>query len=256
MKILLVNEEGCFAPGITALAKVLSSKHRVNIVAPQSTQFGVGHSFTSGHNPLRVREFRVLRTVKIFAVNGTPCDCVCLALDKILKSKPDLIISGIDSQNKRGETIYSSGAVSAAIEGTIQGIPSIALSCGLGSGKDERDYFQIAKDFHAKLPELMKLIKPGNTLNVNFPKKYNKHLVKYTHLTDGLISNQYTVDVNPFGRTYYWLKSPIAGFGLDALEKKGDLYWLKKNYITITPLKLNLTEHEGLEIIQNAGLKL
>ena len=102
MKILLVNEEGCFAPGIIALAKALSVSHRVVIVGPLSPLCGTGHTFTNGNAPIQVRQyFTQLSKVKIFAVSGTPCDCVTLALDKLLKSKPDLIISGIDGNKTR-----------------------------------------------------------------------------------------------------------------------------------------------------------
>lgn len=265
MRILLVNEEGCFAPGIIALAKVLSAKHRVVIVAPMQTHTGVGHTFTKSASPLWARQFYRLAKIKIFSVTGTPCDCVTLALDKILKSRPDLIISGIDNKNNRGETIFTSGVVSAAIEGTIQGIPSIALSYNSKeseSNKDmsfaerEKEYMAVARAFEKHLTEFMSLIKPEITLNINFPANYLKKQIKYTHATDGLINNKYRQEVNPFGTTFYWLTSPKMGFGLDALEQKGDLYWLKRSKITVTPLKLDLTNYDAIPILEKAGFKL
>lgn len=257
MNILLVNEEGCFAPGIIELAKVLSTHHRVVIVGPINTLSGTSHTFTNGNAPIRVRQyFTRLSKVKIFAVSGTPCDCVTLAIDKLLKSKPDLIISGIDSSNNRGETMLSSGVVSAAIEGTIQGIKSIALSANLENAQGEVEFRKVAATFSKHLNDLLRLIQPGITLNINFPIDFSKRNIKYTHATDGIINNKYNVEVNSFGLTFYWLKTPRMGFGLEALDQKGDLYWLKRNHITVTPLKLDLTCMKSIPLIEKAGLKL
>jgi len=254
LKILLVNEEGCFAPGIIALAKVLSAQHRVVIAAPINQLSGVGHTLTNGNAPIRVRQyFTQLSKVKIFAVSGTSCDCVTLAMDKLLKSKPDIIISGIDSANNRGETMLSSGVVSAAIQGTIQGIPSIALSANLENANGEQEFRKVASVFAKHLPDFMRLIKQGAvTLNVNFPTDFSKRRIKYTHATDGLIDNKYYSEGNSFGLFYYWLKTPRMGFGLEALDQKGDLYWLKKNFITVTPLKLDMTCYKSIPILEKA----
>jgi len=254
LKILLVNEEGCFAPGIIALAKVLSAHHRVAIVSPITTMSGAGHTLTNGNAPIRVRQyFTQLSKVKIYAVSGTPCDCVILALDKLLKSKPDVIISGIDSVNNRGETVLSSGVVSAAIEGTIQGIPSIALSANLEDAKGEAEFRKVAAAFSKHLPDFLRLIgQSSTTLNVNFPTDFSKRRIKYTHATDGLIDNKYYSEGNSFGLFYYWLKTPRMGFGLDALDQKGDLYWLKRNFITVTPLKLDMTCKRSIPILEKA----
>jgi len=257
MKILLTNEEGCFAPGIIALAKSLSLRHRVVIVGPINPLSCVGHTFTNGNAPIRVRQyFTQLSKVKIFAVTGTPCDCVTLALDKLLKSRPDLIISGIDSSNNRGETILSSGVVSAALEGTIQGIKSIAVSANLADAKGESEFRKVASVFARNLAGFVRLMKSGITLNINFPSDFSSRRIKYTHVTDGLVDNKYNCEVNPFGLTYYWLKTPRMGFGLEALDQKGDLYWLKRNFITVTPLKLDLTCSKSIPILEKAGLKL
>ena len=256
MKILLTNEAGCFNPGITALAKVLSMKHRVCIVAPLTPQDGAGHRFTANKKPLRVQQYYVLSKIKIFSVNGTPCDCVTIALDKLLKSKPDLIISGIDRHNNRGETIYSSGVVSAAIEGTIQGIHSIAVSAKVTDSTDEKAFLPVAHSFARRLDYFVKSLPANTTLNINYPLKFTSKNIKCVKLTDGLITNKYQGEVNPFGIQYYWLKSPIMGFGLDALEQKGDVYWIKRNYITVTPLKLDLTSYGTFPTVEAAGIKL
>jgi 5'-nucleotidase len=256
MKILLTNEAGCFTPGIIALAKELSKSHRICIVAPLNPLRGAGHTITTDEHPLHAKQWFVLDGIKIWSVDGTPCDCVTLALDKLLKSPPDLIISGIDSINNRGEMIYSSGIVSAAIEGAIQNVKSIAVSAEVKDEKNEAAFRPIASLIHKKLDYFVSCIPNRGTVNVNFPAKFNDKNIKVTHLTDGLIDNKYDIEVNPFGVTFAWLKSPLMDFGLDALDKKGDLYWLKKGYISVTPLKLDLLKTDAIPVLQNAGIKI
>jgi len=256
MNILLVNEAGCFHPGIIALAKALSARHRVAIVAPLHPQTGVGHKFTKSSAPLRARQYFALNKVKIFSVNGTPCDCVTLALDRLLKSKPHLIVTGICDRNNRGEAIWSSGAVAAAIEGTIQGIPSISISAKVLDSADEKSFQPIANNFVRNLPTLVKNITPNTTLSVNYPLKFSARKMVCTHLTRNIINNSYSTEVNPFGATFYWLNSPNLGFTMDSLDQKGDVYWLKRNFITVTPLKLNLTSLGGIAMLEQVGISL
>jgi 5'-nucleotidase len=256
MNILLVNEAGCFAPGIIALAKALSKQHRVVIVGPLQPQIRSGHKITTGAYPLRVKQYFVLNKIKIFSVNGTPVDCVTLALDKILRSKPDLIISGISGTPSRGEVIYTSGVVSAAIAGTIQGIPSIAISAKIRDESDEKSFLPIANMFAKRLSYFVKNLSPGVTLNINYPERYFGGKIICTPLTCNIINNKYTCEVNPFGNMFYWLKEDISGWAAAALGQKGDIYWLKKGYITITPLKLDLTNDEAVNIIAKSGIKL
>ena len=256
LKILLVNEKGCFEPGIIALAKVLSAHHRVNIVAPLHGKDGVGHKLTAVY-PLRAEQFYVLKKVKILGVNGTPCDCVALALDKLLKSKPDLIISGIDTMNNRGGLIFTSGVVSAATLGTIHGVRSISVSAAVDDPKSEKEFLTVARTFAKKLPELYKNIRADVTLNVNFPKKLNAKQIQCTHLTLQLVDNTYMHEVNPFGRQFYWMNTPpIADQTLSQLEMRGDIYWLKKNFVAVTPLKYDLTNYDFMEKLEKSGIAL
>ena len=256
MKILLTNEAGCFHPSIVALAKELCKDHRVCIVAPLTKQVGSGHSLTVDQRPLHAQQWFVLDNIKMWSVDGTPCDCVALALDKLLLDKPDLIISGIDFENNHGNMIYSSGVVSAAVEGAVQGIKSIALSAAITEEKKERAYRHVAKYVRRKLEFLAKSIPDYGVLNVNFPEKVKPKLVMPAPLTDGILDNEYEIEVNPFGSTFAWMKNSLHEFGVDAFEQKGDLYWLKQGYITLTPLKLDLLKGEALEGLQKAGIKL
>jgi len=256
MNILLVNEAGCFAPGIIALAKALSTRHRVVIVAPLQSHYKSGHRLTTGAYPLRVKQYFVLNKIKIFSVNGTPCDCVTLALDKILRSKPDLIVSGFCDYYNRGEALYSSGVVSAAIEGTIQGIPSIALSTKTSDSSNEKSFQPIANSFAKNLHFFMKNMPVNTTLNINYPDNFSPKKIVCTHLTHDTIDNKYQPEVNSFGNTFYWLNIPQLGFPLPVLEQKGDLYWIKRGYTTVTPLKLNLTNDSAIHTVESAGITL
>lgn len=256
MNILLTNEAGCFTPGVITLAKALSMKHRVVIVAPLNPSNNAGHSLTMGGAPLRVKQYFLLNKVKIFSVNGTPVDCVTLALDKILRVKPDLVISGISDRPCRGEKIYSSGVVSAAIEGTIHGIPSIALSTKVRDTSNEKVFENIATAFARHLPYYMKHIPASTTLNINYPEKINASKIVCTHLTTGMIDDLYAHEVNPFGYTFYWLKPSLLGHSLACLDQRGDLYWGKKDFITVVPLKLDLTAMSAIPQIEQGGIAL
>ncbi|MCL2228515.1 MAG: 5'/3'-nucleotidase SurE [Firmicutes bacterium] len=254
LNILLVNEAGCFSPGIIALGKALSRHHRVVIVAPLHPQLSTGHRLTTSLSPLRVEQYFVLNKIKIFSVNGTPCDCVTLALDKILLSKPDLIISGISHHNNVGELIYKSGVVSAAIEGTIQGIPSIAISACVRKHGEEKDFLPIANSFARHLPYFVKNMPDNATLNLNYPEKFKAAKIVCTHLTTDMVKNKYKFEANPYGNTFYWLLGHHLGYPMSVLSQEGDVYYLEKGFITVTPLKLDLTEKNAIEVVEKSGL--
>ena len=255
LKILLTNQSGCFHPGIVALAKVLSGAHQVIIAAPLRAQYSRGHALTT-RRPVRVAQYSVLSKVKFFSVDGTPCDSVALAMDKLVKSKPDLVIAGIDPDINVGEKIYSSGVVSAAVLGTMHGVKSISISASVDDDKDEKSYVPLAKAFLKNLVTLVNNIPPDTTLNINFPKKPKIKDIKFTHLTcEDVVSAEYTHEVNPFGQEYYWMKKNTKAT-LASLEKKGDIYWLKQNRITVTPLKYDLTSEEGLKALERSQISL
>jgi 5'-nucleotidase len=256
MNILLTNESGCFAPGVIELAKALSPLHRVVIVGPLVPKENMGHWLTTSSVPLRIKQYFALNNVKIFSVDGTPCDCVTLAIDKILMSKPDLIISGICNHHSHGEFIWSSGVTSAAIEGTIQGIPSMAISAKVKDPTNEKCFRKVARSFARNLNYFLKHMPKYVTLNINYPEKFNQNKIICTHLTTGIANTKYTCEVNPFGNTFYWLEPTVMGYPLSALEQRGDIYYLKNGYITVTPLKLDLTDKNCIESIEKGGLVL
>ena len=255
LKILLVNETGCFDKGIIALAKILGPHHRVNIVAPLRVKERVSGSITTSR-PLKTDQYFALNKAKIFSVDGSPCDCVGLALDKLLKSKPDLIISGIDHHHNRGETTLSSGVTAAAILGTTSGIKSIAISADIKNRYEEQEYLAIARVIRSNLGYLVDKIAPDTTLNINFPRVHSAKKLKWTHLTMDMVKTTYTSEINPFGKNFYWMDDPSQNYPLSVLEQQGDIYWLKRGYITITPMKYNLTSELGLKILAKSGISL
>jgi len=256
LKILLVNERGCFDKGIITLAKVLSLGHRVTVVAPLRKQERVAGSITAS-NPLRTDRYRALNRAAIFSVDGTPCDCIELALDgKLLSGRPDVIISGIDPHHNRGETMLSSGVAGAAIRGTINGVKSISISADITNRFDEKEYIPVAKFISSNLKNLMEKIQPETTLNINFPRGFSARRIKWTHLTLGMVDCTYTQETSPLGRTFYWMNNPSQNYPLHVLEQEGDIYWLKKGYITITPLKYNLTEFASLDLLKKSGITI
>jgi 5'-nucleotidase len=210
MKILLTNEAGCFTAGIIALAKELNKQHRICIVAPLNPQNTVGHTITTSERPLHAKKWDILNTIKIWSVDGTPCDCISLALDKLLKSKPDLIISGIDFTYNRGDTIYCSGVVSAAMEGAIQGLPAIAVSAKIKDKDKESSYAAVARLIAKKLDYFVSVIPKNGFLSINCPEIIDQKKIQITPLTTGIVRNQYKIETNPFGKTFAWLKESAA----------------------------------------------
>ncbi|MCL2621867.1 MAG: hypothetical protein FWD32_02435 [Firmicutes bacterium] len=257
MKILIVNDEGLFSAGSLALARVLANYHQVIVVAPEARSIGASHSFTAGNNVLRVKPYNFINNVKLFAVNGTPCDCVALALEHICKSKPDLIISGVDYEKNIGNGIVSSGNVAAAMEGTFNSIPSMSISYAI----EERDspehaFYKVAKFINKNLNFFISKIVPKTTLNINIPVNYNKKRVMWCRTVDGFSSSNYIKEENCFGQDFLWLDIRKKGYSIEVLEQDADLMWLLKDYITITPLKSNMTDFEFNEELKRIEFKL
>lgn len=236
MIILLSNDDGIQAPGIKALEQGLSKLGRIIVVAPESEQSASSHSITL-HEPLRIKEVGKDR----YSVSGTPTDCVTLAIHHILKSKtkPDLIVSGINLGANLADDVHYSGTVSAAMEGAISGYPSIAFSLSArGEGKcyfdvAARNAFKICKKaMERKMPH-------GVMLNVNFPNLPRMGKPQLTKLGklhyDAAITFQNT---DPHGRRYVWIggnnkaHSHILGSDCNVIDA---------GLISITPLQVDMT---------------
>jgi 5'-nucleotidase len=243
MHILLTNDDGIYSKGILALYLELKKIAEVSIVAPDSERSAVGHAITLT-DPLRVE--KVDKDGKLFGykVNGTPADCVKIAINAILKKKPDLVVSGINLGPNTGTNVIYSGTVSAATEGTILGIPSIAVSLTTFEKSD----YSFAAEFTRNLCVLVRKngLPEGTLLNVNIPavKKSKIKGVKITKQGEFRFKEYFEKRLDPRQRTYYWM----GGEELIPLDEKGsDHEAVKKNFISITPLHYDLTDYGEIE---------
>ncbi|HEX9744013.1 MAG TPA: 5'/3'-nucleotidase SurE [bacterium] len=247
MKILVTNDDGIRAPGLAALANALKDVGDVVVVAPEMQQSGVGHSITL-HKALRCnpeREYPV-SGVMAYSTNGTPTDAVLLGLNAVFESKPDLVISGINSGPNLGDDVTYSGTVAGAMEGTVNGVPSIAVSIG----SFDSAYYSECGEFIAVLSSLIR----GNELpskmllNINYPD-LPKEKIKGVAVTRQ--GHRWYVDVvherqDPRGRNYYWITGKKVQHGYDPGT---DAYELDQGFISITPLSMNLTNTPILESV-------
>ncbi len=238
MKILVSNDDGYLATGIVALADALAEVADVVVVAPDRNRSAASNSLTI-EAPLRVREFGPNR----FAVNGTPSDCVHLALTGLLDEEPDLVVSGINHGANLGDDVIYSGTVAAAMEGRFLGLPTIAVSL-VG---DRLNHFDTAARVAAGMVQRLdrSMLASDVILNVNVPSLPYEALkgVQATRLGFRHKSEPVVETTDPHGRTIYWVGP--AGRGQDAGEGT-DFRAIERGAVSVTPLKTDLTRHEDL----------
>ena len=247
MKILLANDDGIYSPGILALKQTLETLGPVTVVAPDVQKSGAGHSITFSH-PLRVREVHLDSKFIGYGIDGSPADCVKLAVREIMKEMPDIVVAGINLGANVGINVLYSGTVAAAIEGAILGLPSIAVSLEISeSPHDLQGAANIAKDMISHI--VKKKLPQGSLLNINIPLIPKNEIkgVKITRQYSGDFDEYYDKRTDPRGGTYYWL----AGTGWPEKEVAGtDMHALKEGYISITPLRYDLTDKNFLKEIE------
>ncbi len=247
MKILLTNDDGVYADGITELALVLKERgHKIAVAAPDRERSASGHAITI-HDPLRALKIKrsALNDTTIYRISGTPADCVKLAVEKLIDFEPELIISGINHGPNLGLEILYSGTVSAAIEASMLGYPSIAVSMDYAGESD----FNKAADILADFLEDQKLFANNDKflLNVNFPKIIDDSTqIKITKLGKTFYCDEYVERVDPMGNTYFWL----YGNGRDLKDENSDIAEFIKGNISLTPLKIDLTDNEEIEYLK------
>ena len=233
--ILLTNDDGIAGPGLTALRKAIAPLGRTVVVAPDRDNSAVSHALTM-NRPLRV----IKLDESVYTLDGTPTDCVAIGLGRIMKKKPDLLISGINSGSNLGDDITYSGTVSAAVEGTMYSVPSMAVSL---AGPPPYD-FTAAAMVTAKLAAMI-LARglPENTLmNVNVPQETIAG-IRITRQGRRLWENSIHETYDPHGRMHYWIGggTPVRDSALDT-----DVHAIQSGFISVTPIHLDLTNHEGI----------
>lgn len=245
MRILVSNDDGIHAPGLEALEHIAGQlSDDVWVVAPETEQSGASHSISLA-DPLRMREHSVRR----YSVQGSPADCVLMAVRKIMPDVPDLLLSGVNRGQNIADDVTYSGTIAAAMEGTALGVKSIALSqCyGIESGRELR--WEVARNHGADVvSKLMPLdLGPGVLLNINFPDCEPDQVAGVAVTRQGKRDqNMLIVDerVDARGRDYFWLgfrremSNPADGTDLKAVYSR---------QISVTPLHMNLTQIEAME---------
>jgi len=240
LSILISNDDGIDAPGIYALVQEVKKFASVTVVAPDKQQSAVGHAITMNY-PLRAVPFRKNDEFFGYAVEGTPADAVKLGVRFLLKAPPDMIISGINHGSNTAINIIYSGTVSAATEGTILGISSIAVSL---TTYEEAD-FSYAARFAARLALLVadKSLPEGTLLNVNIPAVPENQIrgVKITKQGTSKWDDTFDVRRDPSNREYFWLTGRMK---VTDTDPDTDQLAIRNNFISITPIHYDLTDRE------------
>ena len=245
--ILVCNDDGITAPGIRNLIEVAREFGDVVVVAPDKPQSAMGHAITINAT-IRVNQLNSTDILE-YACSGTPVDCIKLAVNKILKRKPDLLISGINHGSNASINVIYSGTMSAAMEGAMEGIPSIGFS--LLDHSIDADFS--ASQHFARIiirQALADKIPKGVCLNVNIPNT-NKDLIKGIKVCRQARANweeEFDERIDPNGKPYYWLTGVFRNFddGLDT-----DIWALENNYVSIVPCQFDITAHSSLQHFKN-----
>ena len=243
VKILITNDDGVHAPGLAALLKRIAEVARVAVVAPDREQSAVSHALTL-HHPLRAARIGD----DVFAVEGTPTDCVNLGIHSLLDFRPDLVISGVNRGGNMGDDVTYSGTVAAALEATLMGIPAIAVSLATtGSG----EHFDAAALCAARLARTVfeKGLPADTFLNVNVPDLPAERLLPALITCQGKRSYEGTIvdNVDPRGRNYYWIGTADLSFR----DIPGsDYHAVSRGHVSITPLHIDLTNYASIEMLK------
>ena len=240
-KILITNDDGINSDGIKALENILRSVGNIYVAAPSQERSAAAHSISFNH-PLRIHALDKNRV----AVDGTPTDCVMYGVYGLLNhKKPDLVVSGINKGANLGDDITYSGTVSAAMEGTLLGIPSIAISV-VNKGKYNYD---LLKCFIRNLSKnIIKRGLPKNTfLNINIPDSKRIKGVMIVRQGKRIYKDKMIKKIDPRGRSYYWLGGKEPSY---IKEANTDFYAIEHNMIAITPLHFDLTNHSALRSLK------
>lgn len=241
MKILLTNDDGYQALGIQALFRVLGEKHQVVMVAPDRERSAVSHGITL-HHPVRMHRVESGSRKKIYAVDGTPADCVKLGLAECFSTPPDWVVAGINPGSNLGIDINYSGTVGAAREGTLNGIPGLAASIKLDQ---VMDYENLAR-FVMNMVEAMgeKGLPSGTFLNVNAPGIAFSQIqgIKITRQALDNLSRRFEKRQDPKQRSYYWYSNQESVSSAPDTDVKA----ISQNCLSITPIQCDLTDYKTL----------
>jgi 5'-nucleotidase len=243
-RILVTNDDGYFSEGIVALAEALRPLGQVTIVAPQTEASAVGHALTL-RRPLRLEPVRD----GVFAVDGTPTDCVNIAIAEVLDGPPDLVVSGINKGLNIGDDVTYSGTVAGALEGALLGYPALAVSLEFTNG--DWDFGPAAAAAAALAAELLAQPLPSRSfLNVNVPQG----AIRGTRVTVQARRNHITKinkRIDPRGRAYFWIEEAQDDW---QPHDRSDYQAIRDGFVSVTPLQPDLTDHEALARVERLTL--
>lgn len=246
INILVTNDDGIRAKGLRALVTVLKSFGNVTVIAPEVEQSASSHSITL-NKPLRVHEYGN----SWYSVTGSPADCVIMAVYGLMKTKPDIVVSGINHGPNMGEDVIYSGTVAAAIEGYILGIDSIAISV---TSRDLKD-FDGPSRISASIVEKTARMSSGKKilLNVNIPFSKDNKLkgIKITKLGSRVYNDMIVTKQDPRGKNYYWIGGGTPGW---KDEEKTDFNAVKSGYVSVTPISLFMTDEDRIPELESWDL--
>jgi 5'-nucleotidase len=244
--ILITNDDGIHSPGITALQDALSPLGRVVVVAPDRDNSAISHALTM-NRPLRLTKLEE----DIYTIDGTPTDCVSIGLSKVLDRPPDLLVSGINNGPNIGDDITYSGTVSAAIEGTMYSVASMAVSL---AGEPPFTYTEGKAIILELARRVMQGGLPANTLmNVNIPAASPINGIRVTRQGRRIWKQAVQEVADPRGRVHYWIGGGTALFDSG---KDTDVLAVSENFVSISPIHLDLTNHEGISYFkEDLGLE-
>jgi 5'-nucleotidase len=253
--ILVVNDDGITAPGIAALVEIAKQFGRVVVVAPDAPQSGMGHAITIG-KPLRLHKVHVFEDVESYQCSGTPVDCVKMAVDIVLKGKkPDLCLSGINHGSNASINVIYSGTMSAAMEASIENIPSIGFSLNNFSWDAN---FEGAQQVAAILIQELLSTKNKNSilLNVNIPNVAANKIkgIKLCRQTNAKWTENFNERKDPSGKNYYWLTGEFMN--LEPKAKDTDIWAIKNNYASVVPVQFDLTDYSKHEELKTSWNKI
>ncbi|MBN2729079.1 MAG: 5'/3'-nucleotidase SurE [Bacteroidales bacterium] len=243
--ILLSNDDGIDAPGLQYLISFVKDLGKVVVVAPTQGMSGMSHAVTI-ESPLRLKKHNTIDNIERYSVNGTPVDCVKMAMDKVLNRKPDIIIGGINHGANSSVNILYSGTMAIAIEGAMLNIPAIgfsSLSYDLAYNMSHyEDWIKkiVRKTIDNGLPE-------STCLNVNLPAEETINGIQICNQSMGFWEESFDERIDTHKKPYFWLRGK---FNLYEKEKDSDEFALENNFISIVPVKIDLTHHAYIETLR------
>ena len=252
--ILVTNDDGITAPGMKALIEVMKELGDVVVVAPDKPQSGMGHAITI-NSTLRINKSNYHSVKEEYSCTGTPVDCVKIAVNKILSRRPDLCVSGINHGSNVSISVIYSGTMSAAVEGSIESIPSIGFSlCDYSIDAD----FNAAKKVVRALAEqvLNSGLTPNTCLNVNIPPLHINEIkgIRICRQARANWIEELDERKDPSGNSYYWLTGKFQNF--EAANEDTDVWALDNGYVSVVPVQFDMTAHHTIPNLLSWNLSI